>query len=76
MKIKTSIQPVFTPGTTKSIIKFALWPHRIKDTDTLVWLGRYEILYAMCVQQVKFTLQGKEMEANIHNWVKVSERAL
>lgn len=74
MKLKTTIQPKYQEGATRSILRFAWLPHRIGDKK--VWLERYEVLYVWCVEKVKGEIEGKAVEFIVGNWKKVSEATL
>lgn len=74
MKFKTSIEPTYEVGTTKSEIKFAWMPHRIKDI--LVWLERYEVLYVYVRKDYPAIIDGNAGQFTTNEWVKVSERRI
>lgn len=75
MRWKAAIKPSYKVGSIHSVIRFAWIPKRI--SDQIIWLSRYETVYAFTMQQIKAEVSPTEIrEFDIYNWIKLFDRAL
>jgi len=64
-------------GTTQPIRKFALLPHHIMGTNTIVWLERYLQLWAFIDTNYQLPIDNNKAEQfKVGKWIKLSESTI